>query len=209
MTDELDRFVDRVQARTGHPDRDHVHEAVGATLRTLGSHLGGVPPALHDVIPRPMHPDLTAGEGGEHLRPAELYPRLSEQLDLRVGVVLELVQSTVVELGAVLAEPSRKQLRGLLPPAWAALVIDPDPRAAPSAASARPASGQTLASGRPGGSRPLSQAVPMAGQNDSIAASDDPHPDRLAEAQGPGPKDEDRTLAKGRPGSRHPLSDSE
>ena len=66
-----------------------------------------------------------------------------------------------------------------------------------------------LSGGRPGSSRPLADAQPPAGQADSIAASDDPHDDRLATARGPGPHDDDRTLAGGRPGSRRSLADSD
>lgn len=211
MTDELERFVDRVKDRAGHPDRDHVQQAIQITLRALGSHLGGLPPAVHDAIPRVFHAEVEAGDGMQRLRPAELYQHTSEQLELRVGMALELVQSTLAELAELLAAPGRELLRELLPPAWAVLIPDPDPPSRPRAAPAspEPAIGHTLASGRPGGTRPLADAALPGGQNDSIATSDEPHRGRLASAHGPGPQQDDRTLAKGRPGSKHPLSDSD
>jgi hypothetical protein len=122
MAHELDRFVARVKDRAGQTDTEAVEQAVRATLRTLGSHLGGVPPALHDVLPRPLRPELAAGANGEALRPAELYPQVAERADVRVGVALELVLSTIAELAAAVGEPALEVLRTSLPPAWAALV---------------------------------------------------------------------------------------
>jgi hypothetical protein len=210
MTDDLQGFVDRVKGRAGYSDRAAVEQAVRATLHALGSHLGGVPPALHDALPRALHPRFIAGMGHERLRPTALYQQVSEQTGLRVGVVLELVQSTMAELSEALSEAERFLLREGLPPAWAALVVAPrmQPRSRsvtkPVAVAAVTPVGRTLASGRPGGTRPLSEATPPAGQADSIATSDEPHADRLASAHGPGPQDDGRTLAKGRPGGRRP-----
>ena len=138
MSPVLDRFLARVKDRSGQPDAGVVELAVRATLRTLGSHLGGVPPALHDALPRALRPELAAGEGGEPVRPAELYQQVSEQARVRAGVALELVQSTIAELAGSLVESSAIELlRTSLPPAWAALVIDP----LKSRESSRPASG--------------------------------------------------------------------
>jgi uncharacterized protein (DUF2267 family) len=126
MSPGLDRFLARVQDRSGQPDAAVVELAVRATLRTLGSHLGGVPPALHDALPRALRPELAAGEGGEPVRPAELYQQVAEQGRVRAGVALELVLSTIAELTASLVESSALELlRTSLPPAWAALLTDP------------------------------------------------------------------------------------
>jgi hypothetical protein len=122
MAHELDRFIARVKDRSGQTDTEVVEQAVRATLRTLGSHLGGVPAALHDALPRPLRPELAAGANGEALRPAELYPQVAERADVRVGVALELVLSTIAELAAAVGEPALELLRTSLPPAWAALV---------------------------------------------------------------------------------------
>jgi uncharacterized protein (DUF2267 family) len=207
MSDLLERFLDRVMDRAGHPDASAVERGVRATLRTLGGHLGGVPPALHDALPRSLRPELAAGDEDDALRPAELYQRLADRTGLRVGVTLEIVQSTLAELTEQLDEAAVGLLRRLLPPAWAALLPE---RREPSRATAATAAttGHTLASGRPGGSRPLFEAPPPVGQADAIATSDDPHGDRLATAHGPGPRDEARTLAEGRPGSRRAVADS-
>jgi len=122
---DLDRFLARVQDRSGQADAGVVELAVRATLRTLGSHLGGVPPALHDELPRALRPALAAGEGGELVRPAELYQQVAEQAHVRAGVALELVLSTIAELASSLIDSALEQLRTLLPPAWAALVTRP------------------------------------------------------------------------------------
>jgi uncharacterized protein (DUF2267 family) len=122
MSHALDGFLARVKDRAGQSDAEAVAQTVRATLRTLGSHLGGVPPALHDALPRGLRPDLAAGEGDEAVRPAELYQRLSEQLGVRVGVAIELVHSTMVELAESLLDSAVEQLRASLPPTWAALV---------------------------------------------------------------------------------------
>jgi hypothetical protein len=212
MNDDLQRFVDRVKDRAGHLDRAPVEQAVRATAHALGSHLGGLPPALHDAVPAALHPELAAGAGLAGLQPAALYQQVAEQTGLRVGVALELVQSTVAELSESLTEPARALLRESLPASWAALVVEPRARARPIATAeprAEAPVGHTLASGRPGGTRPLSEAPPPAGQADSIATSDDPHADRLASAQGLGPQDDERTLAKGRPGSRRTVTGSD
>lgn len=209
MTDDMDRFVDRVKDRAQYSDRKAVRQATSATLRTLGAHLGGVAPALHDAIPRDLHPDLAMGELDEAVRPAELYKQLSERLGIRPGVALELVQSVLAELGVVIGTAGREQLRELLPPAWAALVIEPRPRSRAVRGASPGEPGHTLASGRPGGTRPLAEAEPPTGQADSIAVSDDPHGDRLASTHGPGLDDEEHTLAGGRPGSSHPVADSD
>jgi len=236
MSDDLGGFLERVKDRAGHSDLAAIEQAVRATLRTLGGHLGGVPPALHDALPRALRPELAAGTGFEPLRPAALYQQVAELSGLRVGAALEVVQSTMAELSERLPEPARETLRTSLPPAWAALVPNPNERPR-SKAKRTEVSGMykltegsgphkltegsgphkltegsgahTLSSGRPGSSRPLADARPPAGQADSIATSDDPHGDRLATAHGPGPQDEESTLAKGRPGSRHPVSDSD
>lgn len=209
MSDDLDGFLGRVKDRVGHADIAAVEQAVRATLRTLGGHLGGVPPALHDALPRALRPELAAGTGFEPLRPAALYQQVAEQIGLRVGVALELVQSTTAELSERLPPAARQLLKTSLPPSWAALLPGARERSRPMRAAKPAEPAHTLAAGRPGGSRPLADAEPPAGQADSIAASDDPHGDRLATAHGPGPHDEDRTLAHGRPGSRHGLADSD
>jgi hypothetical protein len=121
MSHALDGFLARVKDRAGHSDAEAVTQAVRATLRTLGGHLGGVPPTLHDALPRGLRPELAAGKGDEAGRPAELYQQLAEQLGVRVGVAIELVQSTMAELAEALLEQV-EQLRTLLPPTWAALV---------------------------------------------------------------------------------------
>jgi uncharacterized protein (DUF2267 family) len=256
MAHELDRFLARVKDRAGQADAEVVEQAVRATLRTLGSHLGGVPPALHDALPRATRPELAAGADGDPVRPAELYPQVAEQAGVRVGVALELVQSTMAELAASLDEPALEVLRASLPPAWAALVPEQADERRRESSRSMPAArlnegsgmyklpegsgahrltegsgahrltegsgahrltegsgahrltegsgAHTLAGGRPGSSRPLADAQPPAGQADSIATSDDPHPDRLAAAHGPGPQDEEDTLADGRPGRKRP-----
>jgi hypothetical protein len=209
MSDDLEGFVDRVGDRVGHAERAAVDEAVRTTLGTLGGHLGGVPPALHDALPRALRSEVAAGMGSEPLRPAALYQQVAEQTGLRVGVALELVQSTMAELAARLPEAARDVLRASLPPSWAALVPSSRERSRPMAAAKPAEPGHTLATGRPGGARPLADAAPTAGQADSIATSDDPHGDRLASAHGPGPHDDAHTLAHGRPGSRQPLADSD
>lgn len=209
MSDDLDGFLGRVKDRAGHADLAAVDQAVRATLRTLGGHLGGVPPALHDALPHALRPELAAGEGFDPLRPAALYQQVAEQSGLRVGVALELVQSTMAELSERLSVAARDQLRASLPPSWGALVPGGRERSRPVRAAKPVESGHTLAAGRPGGTRPLAEATLPAGQADSIAAADEPHGDRLASARGPGPHDEDRTLSRGRPGSRHPVSDSD
>jgi uncharacterized protein (DUF2267 family) len=126
MGHAFDGFLARVKDRAGQSDAEAVAQAVRATLRTLGSHLGGVPPALHDALPRGLRPELTAGAGTEAVRPAELYQLLAEQLGVRVGVALELVQSTMAELAESLLHPAAEQLRASLPPTWAALVPTAD-----------------------------------------------------------------------------------
>lgn len=232
MSDDLDGFLGRVKARAGHSDLAAVERAVRATLRTLGGHLGGVPPVLHDALPRALRPELAAGQDAPTLRPAALYQQVAEQVGLRVGVALELVQSTAAELGARLPESARETLRSSLPPAWAALVpgakirersrpmtaAKPVERRATTEGSGahRLPTATTegsgvfrLATARPGASRPLADAAPPAGQTNSIAASDDPHGERLATTHGPGPHDEESTLAAGRSGSRHSLADSD
>jgi hypothetical protein len=265
---DLDRFLARVQDRSGQADAAVVELAVRATLRTVGSHLGGVPPALHDALPRALRPELAAGEGLEPVRPAELYQQVAQQAHVRAGVALELVQSTIAELAASLVDSALGLLRMSLPPAWAALVNDPveareSSRPMPAArrtegsgmfklsdvsgahrlatsegsgahklatsegsgahrlantegsgahklaATTEGSGAHKLATGRPGSSRPLSEAQPPAGQANSIATSDDPHPKRLATAHGPGPEDEERTLADGQPGGRRTPIDSD
>lgn len=209
MTDELEQLVGRTMDRAGHADRDVVRQTVEATLRTLGSQLGGVPPALHDVIPEGLHREITAGVGVEALRPAELYEQMSTRLGVRPGVALELVQSALAELGERTGRPGRELLRDLLPPAWAILVTNPRPRSRAVPAATPIEGGHTLATGRPGGTRPLANAAPLAGQADSIAVSDDPHGDRLATAHGPGPHDDGSTLAAGRSGSHRSVAGSD
>jgi hypothetical protein len=193
MTGDLEDFVDRVKTHAGYSDRAAVEQAVWVTLHALGSHLDGVPPALHDALPRALHPGLTAGVGHERLRPTAVYQQLAEHTGLRVGVVLELVQSTLAELSHPLTEPVRKLLRESLPPAWAALV--PGPRVLPRSRSvtkpiAMAPVGHTLAPGRPGGAQPLSEVPPPAGQADPIATSEEPREGGLASAHGPRPKGE-------------------
>lgn len=224
MSHELDAFLARVKDRAGQSDVAVVEPAVRATLRALGSHLGGVPPALHDAMPRVLRPLLAAGEEEQALRPAELYQRLAEELTVRVGVALELVQSAIAELAESIDEPAVEVLRTSLPPAWAALIpaprdIEREQSRPVRAAKTTEGSGMyrltegsgahKLSGGRPGSSRPLADAQPPAGQTDSIATSDDPHGDRLATAHGPGPHDDGHTLAGGRPGSRRSVADSD
>lgn len=208
MNHELDDFIAAVKDRSGHADLAPVAHAVRATLLTLGGHLGGLPPALHDAIPASLRAELATGRGFDPLRPAALYQRVAEEGELRVGIALELVQSTMTELSARLLEPARALLRESLPPAWAVLVTEPSGRPQPISGVPRTGGARrgTLASGRPGGTRPLADAAPYVGQADSIAASDDPHPARIAAARGPGPRKEEHTLAEGHPGSDHPLA---
>lgn len=220
MSHEIDGFLARVKDRAGQPDVVVVEPAARATLHALGGHLGGLPPALHDAVPRLLRPVIAEG-GDEHaLRPAELYQRLAEELGVRVGVALEIVQSTIAELLASLDEPAVEVLRASLPPAWAALIpaardIEREQSRPVRAARNTEGSGMyrlssegsgahkltegsgafKLSGGRPGSSRPLADAQPPAGQPDSIATSDDPHGDR--------------TLAGGRPGGRRSDPDSD
>lgn len=224
MSHELDTFLERVKDRAGHSDVAVVEPAVRATLRALGSHLGGVPPAMHDAMPRVLRPLLAAGEDAETLRPAELYQRLAEELTVRVGVALELVQSTIAELAESIDEPAVELLRTSLPPAWVALMpeardIEREQSRPVRAAKATEGSGvrgltegsgaHRLSGVRPGSSRPLADGPAPGGQADSIATSDDPHRDRLSTAHGPGPHEEGHTLAGGRPGSRRSVVDSD
>lgn len=201
-------FVDSVARKVGRCERAVLDRATRKTLRALGRQLGGVPPALHDAIPAALRPHIDAGEGLDAIGPAALYLELSDELGLRVGTALEIAQSVVSELGALMPDGPRAHLRELLPPAWAAFVVDPESRA--SIGIGRGSSGDqehSLAAGRPGGSRPLSDARLPSGQADSVAVSDDPHGNRLASAREL--RDSRQTLAAGRPGSTHPVSSSD
>ncbi|MCA9706640.1 MAG: hypothetical protein KDK70_12375 [Myxococcales bacterium] len=208
MAEGLGTFVEAVGGRVGQCDPLRLERAVACTLQALGSHLGGVPPALGDAIPAALQPEIERGEPHPRLGPAAFYLVLSNELGLRIGMALEIAQSTVTELAARLSGPARSQLRTLLPPAWAVFVQDPSPRAhgVHASASPQPGAGHSLATGRPGSTRPLADARPSSEHAESIASSDDPHGERLATAHGPGLRDPGRSLARGRPGSLHPLS---
>lgn len=212
MSTGLDAFIDDVGARAGHPERGPIEQGTRAALEALGSALGGVPPALHDAIPEALRGVLAAGDGRPETTPEALYEQVAASTGLRVGSALEIVQSAVAELGARLAEPARAQLRGLLPDAWAALVLDPRPvgRAPVKGSStADLGAGRTLATGRPGSGRSLADSAPAAAHAHSVAATDEPHGDRRLSAARPGPQRSEGTLAKGHPGSDHPVSDSD
>lgn len=128
MASSIRAFANAVARRVGRCDRPALDEAIRATLRALGSHLGGVPPELHDAIPAALRPVIAQGKTHPPLGPAAMYLMISNEIGLRVGMALEIAQTVVTELAARLSGPARRQLRQRLPPAWASFVTNPEPQ---------------------------------------------------------------------------------
>lgn len=164
--------------------------------------MGGVPPALHDALPRLLRAELAAGQDEPALRPAELYQRLAEQLGVRVGVALELVQSTMTELADAIGEPEIDVLRASLPPAWAALILEAHDRERESSRSVRSAkvtegSGMYRLSSEGSGPHKVTEGSGAHRLTEGSGAH------RLTEGSGA------HKLSSGRPGSSRPLADAQ
>jgi hypothetical protein len=193
MSHEIDGFLARVKDRAGQSDVAVVEPAARATLHALGGHLGGLPPVLHDAVPRLLRPVIAEGGDAHALRPAELYQRLAEELGVRVGVALEIVQSTIAELLGSLDEPAIDVLRTSLPPAWAALI--------PSADDIEREQ-----------SRPMRAARNTEGSGMYRLSSEGSGAHRLTEGSGAHKLTEGSgafKLSGGRPGSSRPLADAQ
>jgi len=125
MAEDLPGFIERVGAQARFYDRPILERTVRATLEALGAALGGVPFALREAIPLALHADLEAGRTLPRVGPAASYLMLSNEIGLRIGTALELTHAIVSELADAVGPGQRAQLKAHLPPAWAALVLEP------------------------------------------------------------------------------------
>jgi hypothetical protein len=191
--------VERVRLRA-QIDAVSALRAVDATLSALDS----------DVeTARPRGP--TSGEeSSEQAKPAlpgfgEFQRRVRVALGVSAGASIEQAQIVCEELAALLDRDSLSRLRAARPDIAMMLAPHVDP---PDASPRTPGTGTTLATGRPGSRHPVATAGPGAGQQDSVARTDDPHAGtKLSGARGSSTETEGRTIATGRPGARRPMSE--
>jgi hypothetical protein len=166
MHDTSNPFVAGVQSRAG----GNVSEAaIRTTIRALGGQLTHTPSAVAEALGDDFAPEVDAGRKDPVRTPQDVVTMVAQRTQVRPGVALEVIESIVAELAARVGPVVRDELRRVLVPAWAAMIVDPAPRShdvhAPVAprqagagrtlAAAEPGS-DTLAAGRPGSSRPVS-----------------------------------------------------
>ena len=175
-------LVDRILANTGYQNRSAIERVVELTVDALACQLAATGHDLASILPDV--PTKPAAEGALPQTPDPLYGAVAAELNVRPGVALELVQTTVAEVIAGALPVQREQLRADLPAAWAALIVEPRPPSIYRPAPKQPVGG-TLATGRPGSDHPLSDSRPSGGHANSIAETDDPHADRLSSAGDP------------------------
>jgi hypothetical protein len=126
-------FEAAVRARTGLMDGPRFRAAVRESLVALAGHVGVPWGRLRAVLPRPLF-DALCEAGLEPLDVRSAGQRVSEAAELHVRIAAEILAATLAELGERLGADGRDELRGVLPRAWAELVVEPD-TAAPSAAA--------------------------------------------------------------------------
>jgi hypothetical protein len=166
MHETSNHFVAGVQSRAAGSVSE---TAIRTTIRALGGQLTHTPSAVAQALGDDFAPEVDAGRKQPVLTPTDLVTLVAQRTQVRPGVALEVVESIVAELAARVGPVVRDELRRVLVPAWAAMIVDPRPRSldmhAPVAprqaaagrtlAVAEPGS-DTLAAGRPGSSHPVS-----------------------------------------------------
>lgn len=172
----------------------------------------GLGTRLEAALVESLTPHLEAHEsaalrGGLAKAPRELedvYDRVAEAGDVRIGMALEVAQSVYREVAERLTPQLRDRVAHALPPLWSACFSSRPHPVPPRISWFAQDPGRALPKGRPGGPSPLYAVGSSAVPEHTMDRVLEPHD---AETQRPSSMgaSAERTLAEARPPGRHSL----
>ncbi|MFP4599448.1 MAG: DUF2267 domain-containing protein [Persicimonas sp.] len=205
-----DAFLDSLCHQTGVESSERAEAMACAFLRVLGEALLGTDrDALAAELAEPLSQALCSRPANQDYELEEFYERVGREEGVHAGRAREVAQVVGQTMARAVNREVITRLRRRLPEPFEEIFVAPhvdlsEPRLDRDAR----ANERTISEGKHGSEKPLSEARPVEGQRDSIAAQENPYEETKIATGHESTDEDEHTLAGGKPGSDRPVSDT-